>query len=177
MMVVANVINGRTPPWAHSFLALLFIFISYQATSFGAEPANVKEIRAIWVTRWDYRSESDVRAVIRNCKSLGLNRIYFQVRGRSDAFYRSELEPWAEELGGKNPGFDPLAVAIDEAGKSSIQLHAWVNVLAGWKGKVPPKSKTHLYHTHPDWFLTDRWPPGLWLPPIAPPNNQSVRIG
>ena len=91
-----------------------------------------------------------------NCRSLGLNRVYFQVRGRSDAFYRSDLEPWAEELGGRDPGFDPLAVAIAEARKQSLQLHAWANVLAGWKGRNPPKNSTHLYHAHPKWFLTDR---------------------
>jgi uncharacterized lipoprotein YddW (UPF0748 family) len=118
--------------------------------------AAEKEIRAIWVTRWDYKTTADIRVIFSNCHSLGLNRVYFQVRGRSDAFYKSNLEPWAEELGGKDPGFDPLEVAIVEARKNSLELHAWVNVLAGWKGRKPPGNKTHLFHTHPDWFLKDR---------------------
>jgi len=146
----------RIRPGSYSFsvfLAFLLTLVGFQAS---AEPKEAEEVRAIWVTRWDYRSADDIRTIIQNCKSLGLNRIYFQVRGRSDAFYKSNHEPWAEELGGRHPGFDPLAVAIAEAGKNAMQLHAWANVLAGWKGKVPPKSKSHLYHRHPDWFLTDR---------------------
>lgn len=137
-------------------LAVLLIGVLLLPGHLDAEPQASREIRAIWVTRWDYRSISDIQAIIRNCKSLGLNRIYFQVRGRSDAFYRSSLEPWAEELGGKDPGFDPLSIAIAQAKKSGVQLHAWANVLSGWKGRVPPKNTTHLYHAHPDWFLTDR---------------------
>ena len=128
--------------------------------------AAEKEIRAIWVTRWDYKTAADIRVIFSNCRSVGLNRVYFQVRGRSDAFYKSSLEPWAEELGGKDPGFDPLEVAVVEARKSSLELHAWVNVLAGWKGRKPPGNKTHLFHTHPDWFLKDRsgktWKQRIW---------------
>ena len=140
----------------YSFSVLLVLFLVLVDSQASAEPEDADEVRAIWVTRWDYRSAGDIRTIIQNCKSLGLNRIYFQVRGRSDAFYRSSHEPWAEELGGMDPGFDPLTIAVSEAGKNAMQLHAWANVLAGWKGKVPPENKTHLYHTHPDWFLTDR---------------------
>ena len=140
----------------YSFFVLLVLFLALVDSQASAESGDAEEVRAIWVTRWDYRSAGDIRAIIQNCKSLGLNRIYFQVRGRSDAFYRSSHEPWAEELGGRDPGFDPLAIAVSEAGENAMQLHAWANVLAGWKGKVPPENKTHLYYTHPDWFLTDR---------------------
>ena len=140
----------------YSFFVLLVLFLALVDSQASAESGDAEEVRAIWVTRWDYRSAGDIRAIIQNCKSLGLNRIYFQVRGRSDAFYRSSHEPWAEELGGRDPGFDPLAIAVSEAEENAMQLHAWANVLAGWKGKVPPENKTHLYHTHPDWFLTDR---------------------
>ena len=146
----------RIKPGGYSFSVLLALFLALAGSRVSAEPVEAEEVRAIWVTRWDYRSAGDIRTIVQNCKSLGLNRIYFQVRGRSDAFYRSSYEPWAEELGGVDPGFDPLAIAVSEAGKNAMQLHAWANVLAGWKGKVPPKNKSHLYHTHPDWFLTDR---------------------
>jgi uncharacterized lipoprotein YddW (UPF0748 family) len=115
-----------------------------------------REVRAIWVTRWDFRSEADVRRIVERCAALGLNRIYFQVRGQADAFYRSRLEPWGEELGGRDPGFDPLEVALEAARARRIELHAWVNVLAGWKGKTPPRSQKHVAHEHPEWFLLDR---------------------
>jgi uncharacterized lipoprotein YddW (UPF0748 family) len=114
------------------------------------------EVRAIWVTRWDFRTAADVRRIVTNCASLGLNRIYFQVRGQADAYYRSPLEPWGEELGGKDPGFDPLRLALEEARARRVELHAWANVLCGWKDKKPPRSRDHVYYTHPDWFLLDR---------------------
>lgn len=117
--------------------------------------AGGTEVRAIWVTRWDFRSAQDVRSIVQNCAGLGLNRVYFQVRGRADAFYRSALEPWGEELGGRDPGFDPLRVALEEARARRIELHAWVNVLSGWKGKFPPRNKNHIYYRHPEWYLLD----------------------
>lgn len=116
------------------------------------------KVRAMWVTRWDTISAYDVRTAIRNCVSLGINRVYFQVRGQADAFYRSTLEPWGEELlrDGKAPDFDPLAVALDEARRQGIELYAWANVLPGWKGDRLPRDRRHVAHRHPDWFLTDR---------------------
>lgn len=113
------------------------------------------EVRAVWVARWDFITETDVRAVMRNCASVGLNRVYFQVRGQADAFYRSSLEPWGEELGG-DPGFDPLEAALDEARRLGIELYAWVNVLPGWKGAAAPRDRRHLVHRHPEWFLQDQ---------------------
>lgn len=140
----------------NSFIYCFTVILLTISSPAGAKTPGEKEIRAIWVTRWDYKNASDIPVIIKNCSSLGLNRVYFQVRGRSDAFYQSGLEPWAEELGGKDPGFDPLKLAIAEAQKHSIQLHAWVNVLAGWKGTEPPRDRGHLFHAHPDWFLKDR---------------------
>ena len=114
------------------------------------------EVRAIWVTRWDYRTEQDVVDAVHNAASLGLSRIYFQVRGRADAFYRSNLEPWGEELG-PNPTFDPLEVAVREARRTGVELHAWANVMSGWKGRRPPRDRRHVVYRHPEWFLYDRF--------------------
>ncbi len=113
-------------------------------------------VRGVWVTRWDYRTEKDVREVVRNCDSLGFNTILFQVRGNGTVFYPSRIEPWAEEFGFKDPGFDPLATAIDEAHRRGIALQAWVNVMPGWRGERPPASREQLYHTRPEWFLKDQ---------------------
>ncbi len=119
---------------------------------------SLKEVRAMWVTRWDYISAYDVRTIVKNCSSLGINRIYFQVRGQADAFYRSSYEPWGEELiiKGKPPTFDPLKTIIDEAKRQGIQVFAWANVLPGWKGSKAPKDRRHLVHTHPEWFMQDQ---------------------
>ena len=112
-------------------------------------------IRAIWVTRWDYKSPAEIARVMKNCRRAGFNTVLFQVRGNGTAFYRSQIEPWADELGGHDPGFDPLAVACKEAHRRGLSLHAWVNVIPGWRGKQPPANPRQLYHAHSDWFWRD----------------------
>jgi len=112
-------------------------------------------IRAVWVTRWDYKSPRDIARVMKNCRKAGFNTVLFQVRGNGTAFYRSRLEPWAHELGGRDPGFDPLAVACREAHRRGMELHAWFNVIPGWRGKKPPKNRRQLYYARADWFWRD----------------------
>lgn len=113
-------------------------------------------MRAIWVTRFDYRTPADIQRIMENCDNLGMTAVFFQVRGNGTAFYRSQLEPWADELGGRDPGFDPLAVAVVEAHARGLQLHAWVNVMPGWQGPDPPRNSLQLYHARPEWFWYDQ---------------------
>lgn len=121
----------------------------------GAGRGRDGQVRAIWVTRWDYKSASDIQCVMENCKRAGFNTVLFQVRGAGTAFYRSRIEPWADELGGRDPGFDPLQVACKEAHRRGMALHAWMNVTPAYRGKEPPANRNQLYHKHPDWFLQD----------------------
>ncbi|HEY3245855.1 MAG TPA: family 10 glycosylhydrolase [Phycisphaerae bacterium] len=112
--------------------------------------------RAIWVTRGDYKTPDDVLRIMQDCQSAGFSTVMFQVRGNGTAFYRSRLEPWADELGGKYPGFDPLRIACDEAHTRGMQLHAWVNVMPAWRGTTPPANPDQLYNKHPEWFWYDQ---------------------
>jgi len=114
------------------------------------------EVRAVWVTRWDYASADDVRRAIANVRRLGADTVLFQVRGAADAFYRSQLEPWAEELGGADPGFDPLAVAVEAARAEGVKLHAYGNVFPVWKGRTAPRARSHLWNAHRDWVCVSR---------------------
>ncbi|MBC7187528.1 MAG: family 10 glycosylhydrolase [Calditrichaeota bacterium] len=133
------------------------------------------ELRALWVTRWDYRTAEDVRAIVQNAAQYRFNTLLFQVRGNGTVCYRSSMEPWAEEFGGQDPGWDPLQTAIDEAHARGIALHAWVNVYPGWRGTVPPADPQQLWNSHRDWFMVD--PNGAvqrlnnhytWLSPTNP---------
>ena len=117
----------------------------------------VQPTRAIWVTRFDYKTADDVTRIITNCADAGFNAVLFQVRGNGTAFYHSNLEPWADELGGSDPGFDPLELACDLAHQRHVQLHAWVNVMPAWRGKTPPTSPEQLYNKHPEWFWYDQY--------------------
>jgi len=116
---------------------------------------GAKPIRAIWVTRWDYKTPADIARVMENCKNAGFNTVLFQVRGNGTVCYPSKIEPWADEFGGRDPGFDPLAVACKEAHKRRMELHAWANVIPGWRGKDAPSNPKQLYNAHPDWFWRD----------------------
>ncbi|MDA2917362.1 family 10 glycosylhydrolase, partial [Nitrospinae bacterium AH_259_B05_G02_I21] len=113
------------------------------------------ETRALWVTRWDYKSPEDIREIMERVRRAHFNVVLFQVRGNADAFYRSRYEPWGEEIGGRDPGFDPLSVAIREAHRRGLELHAYINVVTGWRGPVPPRSLRHLWRAHRAWFTRD----------------------
>jgi uncharacterized lipoprotein YddW (UPF0748 family) len=98
-------------------------------------------MRALWVTRWDYRSPDHVRFIADRAAQANFNVLFFQVRGNADAYYRSQLEPWALNLGataGADPGWDPLQLAIEEAHARGIEVHAWLNVYPAWLGETPP---------------------------------------
>ena len=59
-----------------------------------------------------------------------MNAACMQVRSMCDAMYKSSYEPWSRALTderGKDPGYDPLAFAIEEAHKRGLELHIWVN--------------------------------------------------
>ncbi len=110
----------------------------------------------MWVTRWDYRTREDCRAIAENCKAIGMDTILFQVRGNATAFYRSTLEPWAEQFDFKDPGFDPLATMIEETHSRGMRLVAWVNVVPAWWGLTPPTAPNHVYNKHPEWLWYDQ---------------------
>jgi len=135
--------------------SLIFCLASFSPVRARAADPPKGEIRALWVTRWDFKTEKDIRRAVRWSAAVGFNRIFLQVRGRADAFYRSSIEPWGEEIGGRDPGFDPLQTAIEESQKTGIQLHAWINVLPAWKGNTPPRDPGHVLHRYPEWFIED----------------------
>ncbi len=120
-----------------------------QAAAAPAEPSRGAgksslpvEVRALWVTRWDFRTADDMRWLADKAAAANFNALYFQVRGNADAYYASALEPWAARLSdgalGQDPGWDPLAVAVHEAHSRGLELHAWINVYPAWLGVTPP---------------------------------------
>jgi uncharacterized lipoprotein YddW (UPF0748 family) len=102
---------------------------------------NPVEARALWVTRFEYTTASAVdfpkiATIFQRAAQANFNVVYFQVRTSGDALYFSELEPCSPRmcgrLGGPRPAQDPLDVALAEAAKYGIQVHAWVNALTGF---------------------------------------------
>jgi len=121
-----------------------------------AEVPGEGELRGLWVTRWDWASAGDVDAVIQDAADWGFNAVFFQVRATADAYYDSAVEPWAAGLTGtlgQDPGWDPLATAIEGAHARGLELHAWLNTFTAWSGGTspPPSDPPHLLHVHPEW--------------------------
>lgn len=145
--------------------AIQMCLVALLLASVAALPAQSAdpEVRALWVTRFDYTQPDDVRAIIQNAADLNFNVVLFQVRGNGTVFYPSEIEPWAWELTsdspattGQDPGWDPLALAIELAHERGIELHAYMNVFPAWREQVyPPRDSGQLWWDHPDWFMCD----------------------
>ena len=120
---------------------------------------EVEEFRGVWITRWTWNSEAELRRTIEEVADAGFNAVFFQVRGEFDAFYPSEIEPWGRRLTGelgKDPGWDPLGVAVDEGHEHGLQVHAYLNVFPLWKtGQALPDegSPNHALRAHPEWEI------------------------
>ena len=152
----------------------------------GGEEASASQ-RALWVTRWDYKSPEDVRQIMNRAKEFGASDVLFQVRGEATVFYPSRIEPWAWELTGddadslgKDPEWDPLAVALEEAKRVQVGLHAWVNVFPGWRGLNPVPAKVdQVWVRHRSWFMLDQGKrlmrPSAQFYAFLSPGNPEVR--
>jgi len=124
------------------------------------------EARALWVPRLDWNT-STIPEVMRLAARAHFNIVYFQVRGPSDALYRSRLDPCSPRLcgrlGGEPPAVDPLELAVAEAHRNGLQLHAWINALSGWEAATQadcdalrpsvPGQPNHVLVDHPDWAV------------------------
>ncbi len=91
----------------------------------------------------------------------------FQVRGNGTALYSSREEVWSEQFGFEGPPFDPLSQAVVSAHANGLKIHAWINVLPGWRGDKPPSEHRQLFHTRPEWFLRGPPVPGQGLGKIV----------
>ena len=110
-----------------------------------AETPLKHEFRATWLATvsnidWPRTKATDATKRQQQQKELtdifdkmvagNMNACCMQVRSLCDAMYQSSYEPWSAALTGtrgKDPGYDPLAFAIEEAHKRGLELHVWVN--------------------------------------------------
>jgi len=113
------------------------------------------EMRGLWVVRTALVSPASVDRVVDDAQRAGFNALFVQVRGRGDAFYRSELVPRSDLLADQPVSFDPLARLLDRARSRGLQVHAWMNTLlcAGF-GRVLPAG--HVVGPHPGWIMVPR---------------------
>jgi len=156
-----------------------------QAASYGPSsitpPPPVREFRAAWVATvanidWPSKrglpvadQKAELMDILDRAAALKLNAVIFQVRPACDALYASQLEPWSEFLTGTmgqppRPYYDPLALAVTEAHRRGLELHAWFNPYRALhpSGKGPVAA-THVSKTRPQIVRTvGKY---LWLDP------------
>lgn len=116
------------------------------------------------------QQQAELVDIMTRAKAAGLNTIVFQVRPAGDAVYQSSLEPWAKLLSGTqgtNPGYDPLAFAIQEAHSRGMELHAWINPFrAGNTSDTATMVAPHIFKTRRD--LVRVYGSNIWMDPGEP---------
>ncbi|MFJ5262867.1 glycoside hydrolase family 10 protein [Streptomyces sp. NPDC088387] len=131
--------------------------------------AETGEMRGVWlatVTNRDWPSRTGLTAAQQRTELIthldravrsGLNTVIFQVRPSADALWPSAYEPWSQYLTGtqgKNPGWDPLGTAVEEAHQRGLQLHAWFNPLRVALHTDPTRLvASHPARRNPDWVV------------------------
>ena len=131
-------------------------------------PPPARELRGAWIATvanidWPSKpglpvaqQKAELISLLDRAAQLHLNAVFFQVRSVCDAVYASPLEPWSEYLTGTqgkmpSPFYDPLALAVAEAHKRGLQLHAWFNPFrAGHPEAKSPPALNHVTRTHPE---------------------------
>ncbi len=115
------------------------------------------EFRATWVITWD-NMDSNPDSGIVNIQRLmddhveaNMNAVLYQVRQGGTAYYNSSFEPWGSYVGYQDPGYDPLAVAIEEAHARGLELHAWFNTFQA-ASTYPGAPAAE----HPEWVCRDQ---------------------
>ena len=123
-------------------LSILILSLLFPFLSVAAQPKH--EVRAAWLTAlygldWPRtravspqsirKQKEELVDILDKLKAANFNTVLFQTRTRGDVLYPSSIEPFNSILTGKsggNPGYDPLAFAIEECHKRGMECHAWM---------------------------------------------------
>ena len=161
------------------------------------QASNKYEFRGVWMStaynidwpqakataenqRADYINKVDRLA------AAGFNALIFQVRPMGDAFYPSNFATWSQYITGTqgtNPGYDPLAFALEEAKKRNLEFHAWFNPfristdanfdVAAYISRLPAESPLK---NNPQWIVkyAGSSRTNFWINPGIPEARQYV---
>jgi len=113
--------------------------------------ADFADYRSIFISRFEFPYTSpnipsmvaQIDGMMQKAADEGFTEVVWQVRGRGDALYNSNLEP---HVNGLTPGFDPLQTAIDAAHARGLKLHAWMNTTPMWNTTALNPPAGHIFH-------------------------------
>ena len=120
------------------------------------ESLHGEEVRALWVVRTTLTSPEKIHQLVNAAADNGFNTLIVQIRGRGDAYYKSRVEPRANELKDQPLSFDPLALTLAEAHKRGLKVHAWLNTSLLANLDALPSDPAHVYNKHPEWLAVPR---------------------
>ncbi len=154
-------------------ISILIIALIAVVDLYGTTPT--REMRSTWLTTvWGIdwpktqisntssttqinAQKAELTAILDTMKACGFNAVFFQIRGMSDVMYPSKYENWCQYLTGtrgKNPGYNPLQFAIEEAHARGMELHAWLNPYRYSSNNTNYGTLSNDYSiTHPEWLL------------------------
>lgn len=100
------------------------------------------------------RQKAELTDMLDVLQRANINTILLQTRVRGSVIYPSDIEPWDDGLTGycgKDPGYDPLAFAIEECHKRGMEIHAWmVTIPVGTSSKQSRLGSKAVSKTHPE---------------------------
>ena len=147
-------------------MTILCVFIN----SMGIFAQDNKKVSAVWIAtvyNTDFpkvKNNADAQKkefidYLDKLKDLGINTVVVQVRPKSDALYKSNINPWSDVLTGvqgKDPGYDPMKFMISEAHKRGMDFHAWLNPYRiTTKGTdLNTLCENHPARKNPDWVIS-----------------------
>ncbi|MEJ2721163.1 MAG: family 10 glycosylhydrolase [bacterium] len=114
------------------------------------------ELRAAWVVRYALTSREGIDRAVDYAVRARFHLLFVQVRGRADAYYRSNLESSARDLELPVDVFDPLDYFLKRAHEAGIAVHVWINVFYVWSDHENRPPDGHIVLDHPEWLATNR---------------------
>ena len=158
---------------------------------------KISEMRGVWlpcmslVLNEEEQNEKGFRKKISvitdRCRDYGLNTLIVHVRPFGDALYKSKIFPWSHVLSGvqgKDAGFDPLEIILEEAHKKKLAVHAWINPLRISTGQTPPELSTNnpyiKWKNDPDIDINDyafEYNNGIYYDPSNPEVRKLILDG
>lgn len=135
---------------------VMCVFAAMACAAAGGALAAPDEFRTMWATRFEWPSASEAECkttideIMAELSYARFNAVFFQVRGQADVLYPSPYEVWSPLIGGQDPGWDPLAYAIDAAHALGLEFHAYINTHTCWHSdtlSLPP-NPNHVFYQH-----------------------------
>ncbi len=135
------------------------IFILFLTIGFSLQAQENEEFRATWVVDFHWlvpgnsveENKALTRQILDNHVAANMTSVLWQVRRFGSVYYPSAIEPWGPQANFQDPGYDPVAYAIEQAHLRGLEFHAWFNTFESRFRYTGSPS-----HLHPEWICRDQ---------------------